>query len=207
MSVLESSVADRPHPAPGGEVSHLPSANLTFDDEASVASALAELLPRVRTWLFRLLGPTASLDDAVQDCLIELARALPRFRGDSALATYAHRIALRVGYRHIRRRSREREVPLSLVPPIEGGIDPETQVAQREILARLYRCLDRLSQKRRTAFVLCAIEGLSPGQAAEVLGVASTAVRSRLKHARREVDRMLDDDPFLMELRLEEAHR
>ncbi len=173
---------------------------LRAGDEAALTEALTELLPRVRVWLFRLLGPSSYLDDAVQDCLIELARALPRFRGDSALSTYAHRIAVRVGYRYLRRRSRASEVPLSLVPALVGGISPETQAAQREILEHLYQCLDRLSKKRRVAFVLCDIEGLSPGSAARVAGIAPAAMRSRLKHARREVGRMLGDDVFLERL-------
>jgi len=177
--------------------------DLRSGGEAAVAAALTDLLPRVRAWLFRLLGPSSSLDDAVQDCLIELARALPRFRGDSALSTYAHRIALRVGYRYLRRRTRANEVSLALVPPLEGGINPETQAAQREILQRLYQCLDRLSQKRRVAFVLCDIEGMSPSRAAEVAGIAPDAMRARLKHARREVGRMLDDEPFLNRMRSE----
>jgi len=150
--------------------------------------------------MFRLLGPGASLDDAVQDCLIELARALPRFRGDSALTTYSHRIALRVGYRYLRQRNRVQEVSLSLVGPLEGGVDPETHAAQRETLHRLYACLDRLSKKRRVAFVLCDIEGMAPSRAAELVGIAPDAMRSRLKHARRAVIRMLDDEPHMSRL-------
>ena len=46
------------------------------------ADALVALLPKVRRWLHRLLGPGAALDDVTQDALIEIARALPRFRGE-----------------------------------------------------------------------------------------------------------------------------
>ena len=177
------------------------------DDPERLASTLELLLPRIRTWLFRLLGPRAQLDDAVQDSLIEVARALPRFRGDAALTTYAHRITLRVGYRYLRRRDqqREREVPLALVPPIAGGIDPESHAAQREIVRRLYDCLDRLSTKRRVALVLCDLEGYTPSEAARLLRVPGATLRARLKHARRDVDRLLGDEPYLR--RLEEGTR
>ena len=168
----------------------------------AVAAALASLLPGVRTWLFRLLGPQGALDDAVQDSLIELARALPRFRGDAALTTYAHRITLRVGYRYLRRRDREREreVPLSLVPPVAGGIDPESHAAQREILRRLYRCLDAMSAKRRIAYVLCELEGYTPSEAAEIVRVPAATLRARLKHARRDLARLMEHEPYLSRL-------
>jgi RNA polymerase sigma-70 factor (ECF subfamily) len=180
-------------------------AALRAGDRDALATALGLLLPRIRTWLFRLLGPRAGLDDAVQDSLIEVARALPRFRGDSTLTTYVHRITLRVGYRHLRRRDRDRdrEVPLALVPPMAGGIDPESHAAQREILRRLYQCLDRLSTKRRVALVLCDIEGYTPSEAAAVVNVPATTLRARLKHARRDLDRLLQDEPYLRQLEQE----
>lgn len=142
------------------------------------------------------------LDDAVQDSLIEVTRALPRFRGDAALTTYAHRITLRVGYRYLRGRDRdrEREIPLALVPPVAGGIDPESHAAQREIVRRLYDCLDRLSTKRRVALVLCDLEGHTPSQAAQLLRVPATTVRTRLKHARRDLERLLRGEPYLRQL-------
>lgn len=170
---------------------------LRAGDEAVLAELLTGLLPRVRGWLWRIIGPGANLDDVVQDCLIELATALPRYRGDAALTTYAHRIAIRVGLRYLRHYRRRNEVSLELVPPIEGGIDPESQAAQREILRRLYRCLDRLSKKRRMAFVLCDIEGLTPSEAAAVNDISAATMRGRLKHARRAMAAMLDREPYL----------
>ena len=75
----------------------------------------------------------------------------------------------------------------------------------REALRRLYRCLERLPKKRRVAFVLCAIEGMTPMEAAMIVGARPGAVRSRLMHARREVARMLSADPYVSALLGEEV--
>lgn len=159
-------------------------------DEAEV---LAALLPKVRRWLHRLLGPGAALDDVAQDVLIELARALPSFRGDSALDTFAYRITIRVASKALKRR-RDAEVSLELVPPQPDEIDPESRLAHRELVRALYRALDELPTRRRLTFVLCELEGMTPTEAAAVLGERASTVRSRLRRARDTVTERLRAD-------------
>jgi RNA polymerase sigma-70 factor (ECF subfamily) len=163
-------------------------------DGAAIAALLIEILPRVRAWLYRLLGPRPDLDDATQEALTELALALPRFAGDASLATYAHRISVRTAYRFF---DRPTEVGLELVPPAADELDPESRAMAREALRRLYRGLRRLRPNRRVAFVLCAIEGMSPAEAAQVEGITGLAMRSRLRHARAELERLLGHDPYV----------
>jgi RNA polymerase sigma-70 factor (ECF subfamily) len=161
----------------------------------AIRRALEHLMPKVRGWLYRMLGPSGDYDDATQVALMEIARALPKFEGRASLDTHAHRIVVRVAYRFFDN-PRRRESPLELVPPPADLVDPESRAASREALRRLYRCLERLPEKRRVAFLLCAVEGLSPQEAAEVEGTSALAMRSRLLHARDEVARRLGNDPF-----------
>ncbi|MEM9192317.1 MAG: RNA polymerase sigma factor [Myxococcota bacterium] len=167
---------------------------LQAGDRKAISDAVRELFPTIRNWLHRLLGPSADLDDATQDALTEFAKALPRFEGRSSLKTLAHRITVRVAYRYFRKSS---DKSLELVPPPPDKVDPESRVMGREALKRLYRCLDRMPKKRRVAFVLCAIEGLSPAEAAKIEGVSAVAMRSRLMHARAEISRRLSADPYV----------
>jgi RNA polymerase sigma-70 factor (ECF subfamily) len=169
-------------------------AALARGDEA----VLRALLPHTRRWLHRLLGPRADLDDATQDALLALLDALPRFRRESRLTTYAHRIVLRTAYRYFRKRAREES--LALVPPPLDTIDPESRAMDREALRRLYRALGKLPEKRRVAFVLCCVEGLEPQEAAELEGITAVAMRSRLHHAREEIARLLGADPYVSAL-------
>lgn len=161
-----------------------------------LAESLARLTPRVKVWLFRLLGPRFDLDDALQDTLIELARAIPRFDGRSRLETYAYRVVLRSASRH-RHRNRRVHEPLDLVPPPADSVDPESRAVSREALRRLYDVLDRLPEKRRRAFILCRLEGLDPHEAAEIEEVSSEVMRSRLRHACADVAERLARDPYL----------
>jgi len=168
-------------------------------DPRTIEAACAEVLPGVRRLLFRLLGPRPEVDDATQDALLAFARALPRFEGRSSLRTLAHRISVRVAYRYFRRRGAT-EVALSLVGPVPDEVDPESVATSRETLRRLHRCLDRLPVKRRVAFILCCIEGLSPSEAADLEGTSAVTMRSRLMRARNEVTRLMKTDPYVQAL-------
>jgi RNA polymerase sigma-70 factor, ECF subfamily len=168
---------------------------LRAGDPDATRDALRALLPRVRAWLFRLLGSSSDLDDATQEALTEIARFLPRFEGRSSLATAAHRITVRVAYRYFG--AGKAEMPLESVPELVDPEHIESKVMAREALVRLHRCLDRLPPRRRVAFVLCAIEGLTPTEASRVAGTTALAMRARLIHARREIARMLKHDPYL----------
>lgn len=170
------------------------------EPEAASAPPLAEqirqLAPTVRRCIHHHLGRHGILDDAVQEALIELARALPRHRGECSPETYARRIAIRTAYRHVRRERRHR-ADLYAVPSQVDARDPESVLAQRESLRRLYRCLDRLPEKRRRAFVLCCVERLPHAEAATVERVSVDTLRARLKRARAELERRLRHDPLL----------
>ena len=168
---------------------------LRAGDPVAMRDVLRELLPHVRRWLVRLLGRTPDLDDATQEALTELARFLPRFEGRSKLETAAHTITVRVAYRYF---GKAKEVALESVPElVEPASGADARVLAREALARLQRCLRRLPAKRRAAFVLCAVEGMTPSEAAKVAGTTAIAMRCRLLWARRELSRMLAGDPYL----------
>lgn len=159
------------------------------DVRASHERALLALVPMLRGLLFRLLGPRADLEDACQDALIALSSALPRQKEAEQTPKLVRTICVRVAYRYYGRRA--------LLQPLEperhaaDGPLADEALARRRTLLRLHRCLEKLPNKRRTAFVLCAIEGLSPHEAAALEGVSPGSMRARFMHAREELQRLL----------------
>lgn len=172
--------------------------DLRSGDRRALEAALRGLQPDVRAWLHRLLGPRPDLDDANQDALVALAKALPTFEGRSSLRTFARRITVRVAYRYFGKRKKQEA--LALVPPPPDEIDPESRAMNREALRRLHRCLEGLPPNRRMAFLLCCVEGLEPREAAALEGCSANAMRTRLSHARAAVAARLADDPYMKTL-------
>jgi RNA polymerase sigma-70 factor (ECF subfamily) len=161
-------------------------------DRRAFADLYRRHLDSVYARLTRLIGPLPDRDDLVQQIFLDVYRALRRFRGDASFATFLHRIVLNVAFEHLERRRRwkGRGAPLAtdqLERMIAPGASPEERARQREELRRLFGLLDRLSPKRRAAFVLVAIENLPLEEAASLLQARAAAVKQRVLEARREL--------------------
>jgi RNA polymerase sigma-70 factor (ECF subfamily) len=68
-----------------------------------------------------------------------------------------------------------------------------------------YRIIDKLSEKKRTVFILHEIDGLSPLEIAKVVDAPVLTVRTRLFYARRELAAMIREEPDLASLVAEEG--
>jgi RNA polymerase sigma-70 factor (ECF subfamily) len=152
--------------------------------------------PRVRVLARRLLGDNASAEDVVQETFVVLAKAARRYRGEpGGLESFVLGIAVKRARRHHRAAWRRRQAMDRLAAEEAGGPrTPEQDVYRRELGARLARALGRLPHAQRVAFVLCEIEDMTSGQAALVVEVPETTVRTRLFHARRRLRELLAEE-------------
>jgi RNA polymerase sigma-70 factor (ECF subfamily) len=143
--------------------------------------------------LTRLVGPVPERDDLIQQVFIEAYRSLPRFRGESAFGTWLHRIVVRTAYRHLRRQRPVAAAELidELAAPTAS---PEHAARQHEQLQQALAYLAALKPKKRIAFVLRMVEGLSLEEIGELVGSNAPAVGQRVKHAQRELTAMVERD-------------
>jgi RNA polymerase sigma-70 factor (ECF subfamily) len=163
-------------------------------DADAFAELYARYADRVYARITHLTGPGPDREDLLQQIFLELHRALPAFRGEASLSTFLYRIAIHVIYDHLRRRTRRAmpHDPDSLDALIDGAPTPEDRARKREELALIFSLLERIKPKKRIAFVLVAVEGLSLDEAAELVGANPEAVKQRVLHARRELVALLE---------------
>jgi RNA polymerase sigma-70 factor (ECF subfamily) len=169
-------------------------------------TAFAELFRRHRNDVarlaFRMLGPSADIEDVVQEVFLQVHRSLGEFRGQAKFSTWLHRVTVNVVLM-VRRAARSRPV-LSGEPVAEqqadGGIWPDEDAGRRARIAAFRRLLDRLPEKKRTTFILHEIEGHSPAEIAVIVGAPVLTVRTRLFYARRELAALMRDEPALAQL-------
>lgn len=78
---------------------------------------------------YRFLGSIAEAEDAAQETALRAWRARDRFRGESSLRTWLHRIAVRVCLDLLRGR-KARVLPASVRPPADPGSAPEPALTE-----------------------------------------------------------------------------
>jgi len=162
-------------------------------EDGGRARAYAAIVARHKGALYRLiLAHVRDADEAldlVQDSFVAAHAALGRFDTGRSLRAWLSRIALNK-CRDWARRRRVRAI-LARVLPIDAAgevaddrVGGEAAAIDRQSLARTLAALDALPDALRAPLILCAIEGLSQSEAAEVLGLSAKAVELRVRRAR-----------------------
>lgn len=164
-----------------------------LDGDREAARALYEAhVHRVHRLVFRLCGDEDLTHDLTQDVFIRAFDQLPRFRGEAALSTWLHRIAVSVtlnAMRKVRRlQTREQGLDGAMLVAAEG-----TAPHDSELRARLTKAIEALSPGGRAAVILHDIEGYTHVEIAAMLGIAVGTSKARLFDARVRLRQALAD--------------
>jgi len=153
--------------------------------------AFAELVRRHRDRLWavalRTIGDREEAADAVQDALLAAHRNAARFRGESAVTTWLHRIVVNACLDRIRRRQAHPTVPLpdgSRSDDRPAGVEPAAPVQDHDTRLVVRAALAALPADQRAAIVLVDVQGYPVAEAAEILGVAEGTIKSRCARGR-----------------------
>ena len=153
--------------------------------------AFAELVRRHRDRLWavalRTVGDREEAADAVQDALLSAHRAAARFRGDSQVTTWLHRIVVNACLDRLRKRQAHPTVPLSDGSHDDspyGGPEPAAPMPDHDTAMVVRAALAALPAEQRAALVLVDVQGYPVSEAAEMLGVAEGTVKSRCARGR-----------------------
>ncbi|KGF81307.1 RNA polymerase sigma factor [Massilia sp. JS1662] len=178
--------------------------------------AFTDLMRRYNRRLYRVarsvLRDDAEAEDALQDAYLQAYRALPAFRGESALGTWLTRIVVNAALMRQRKTGRLAEV---IELGAEFGADdaalprdrldepaqPELAALRAQTRRLIETGIDKLPAAFRTVFVLRAVEELTVEETAATLDIPAATVRTRYFRARamlrealaREIDFAIED--------------
>jgi RNA polymerase sigma-70 factor (ECF subfamily) len=181
-------------------------ADLLTAHVAGDPEAFGEIVRRHRDRLWavalRTTGDREEAADAVQDALVSALRAADRFRGDSAVTTWLHRIVVNACLDRARRRAVRPTRPLEEEVGPGGDESARTgagaavvEDATPHVEARLdvTSALARLPEAQRAALVLVDMYDVPVAEAAEILDVAVGTVKSRCSRGRAALVELLGD--------------
>ncbi len=144
-----------------------------------------ELLERSHArWagIARAYAEARDRDDLVQEIALRVWQNLDRFTGRSSLDTWAYRVALNTALAW-RRKAATRTKKLTQSTANIAEL-PDDRGSEGDVQRVLDRFLASLSDGDR-AVLLLHLDGLSPADTAEVLGISEGAYRTRLHRVRR----------------------
>jgi len=151
-----------------------------------VIRAHGDVLERV-AWGY--VDNASDRDDLMQEILMALWRALPRFRGEASLRTFVLQVAHNRAITFATRRRRFDNLP------DEGLLPDPTPLAEERLIEqqnsdRLFRAIRRLPEAQRQA-VMLQLEGLSQREIAQLQETSETNVGVRLNRARKALRALL----------------
>ena len=162
------------------------------------AEAVRHLVTANNQRLFRtawsILGNRQEAEDVLQSCYAKALAAIGGFEGRSTLTTWLTRIAINeaLGRRRVNQRRRKHleaegvqvlETYREQLAKGSAAPSPEAEAAREQLRAMLEQAIGKLPESFRTVFVLHEIEGVPVDEAAEVLGIPSGTVKTRLMRA------------------------
>lgn len=125
--------------------------------------------------------------DLVQEAFVQVWRSLPDFRGEAALSTWIHTIAVRTAIDRARgeaRREDREEVAREATPRAVRPADDARLDLERAFAA--------LPDGQRRMLLLHAVEGYACREIAERMGVAIGTVQSQVFRARQKLKEALN---------------
>ncbi|CDY77160.1 RNA polymerase sigma-54 factor RpoN [Caballeronia glathei] len=142
-------------------------------------SVLLDMLPRLWAFALRISRDRHDAEELVQRAIARAAERAEPLRPDRAALKWLLSTLYHMWINGIRARDMESDEA-----SFEAFADHATCTQEHDRMSRqIVSAVDRLPEAQRIVMLLVEVEGLTHGEAAEVLGVASETIESRLWRA------------------------
>lgn len=132
---------------------------------------------------YAMLGERSRAEDAAQETLLRIWKALPQFRGGSSVSTWIYTIVRNYCLTAIQRSGQKRTVSLE-EPGVRAAAEAPGRVSQAP-LPDVERMVAELPDECRSAVMLYYMQEKSYEETARALGIPMGTLKTRLHRARR----------------------
>jgi RNA polymerase sigma-70 factor (ECF subfamily) len=160
-------------------------------DMTAATELVALNYQRIFAFLRRQCDNDADAEDLTQKTFSKVWTALPSFAGRSSFSSWLHGIARNL-YLDWRRKGNRLDAQTDdwWETCAAEGPSPFEDAAERELAARMHAMVARLDADLRDVIHLHYYQGLSLKETAEILGIATSTVKYRLRGALEELARI-----------------
>ncbi len=162
-------------------------------DQNAFRDLYAQFSDRVYNTAISYLQKREDAEEVTQTVFTQIFRKANTYKGDSALATWIYRITVNTSLNYIKKKKRFSFLSLQDVGrEREDFVHPGFLLENQEKGKLLFRCLDELPTKQKTAFILGFIEGLPRQEIADIMGQSLKATESLLQRAKGNLRKKLE---------------
>jgi RNA polymerase sigma-70 factor (ECF subfamily) len=150
-----------------------------------------DVAERIRPFVARRIAPT-DVDDVLQDVFVRVQRGLATLRDEERFTSWLFQIARNSVADHQRTRARH---PLPATTPDDdqaAAADDDDREAARSLSACVSLFVAQLRSPYREAVTLVELEGLTAREAAEMVGISVSGMKSRVQRGREQLRELFD---------------
>jgi len=158
--------------------------------EAAARGAWKDLDAKLRPFVARRVRSPADVDDVVQDVFLRIQRGASALRDGDRFGPWVYQVARSAIVDHQRTTARN---PLAdHDPPDTAGFAEDEGTAEEDLAAYVAVFVAMLPSPYREALTLTELEGMSQKDAAAMLGISVSGMKSRVQRGREQLREALE---------------
>ena len=156
------------------------------------AAPWRDVAARLRPFVARRVG-AAEIDDVMQDVLLRVQRGLPGLRDEERFTSWLFQIARSSVVEHLRVRARHPLPDAAADSELVAEPADDDRDAARSLAGCVAMFAAQLASPYREAVTLVELEGLTVREAAEMVGISVSGMKSRVQRGRAQLRQMFED--------------
>ena len=160
-------------------------------DEKAFRALYEQTKTRVFNTALSYVRSQEEAEEITQDVFVDVFRVVSGFRAEAGIMTWLYRITVNKSLDLLKHKKRQKRFAFltSLFDAQTGEVvheptdfvHPGVALEQQENATILFRAIDKLADKQKTAYLLTRVDGLSNSEAANVMAVSVGALESLLQ--------------------------
>jgi len=161
--------------------------------ESTARGAWGDLEARLRPFVARRVRSSADVDDVVQDVFLRMQRGLAGLQDDERFGPWVYRVARSAIADYYRASARHTLTSASADDERAPSDDEDSdREAYEAVLGCIAPFVATLQTPYREAITLSELEGVTQREAADMVGVSVSAMKSRVQRGRMQLREALD---------------
>ena len=161
--------------------------------DRAARGAWRDLEAKLRPFIARRVHAEVDVDDVVQDVFLRMQRGLAGLRDEERFGAWVYQVARTAIVDHQRRAVKHRVADGEVLKEEAPEIDENDRAVERELASYVAPFVAMLPSPYREALTLTELEGLTQKEAADMIGISLSGMKSRVRRGRQQLRKALEN--------------